>query len=370
MAHMQTNNPGKGADVTLRRLVKYYGKSRVVDDVDLEIGAGEFLTLLGPSGSGKTTTLMMVAGFIQPSSGEILIGGKLVTQKPPYKRNIGMVFQNYALFPHLNVFQNVAFPLVERRMLKATIQRKVEEALSSVKLTGYENRRIHQLSGGQQQRVALARAIVYESPLLLMDEPLGALDKKLREHMQLELMELQRSLGVTVIYVTHDQQEALVMSSRIAIMDNGRIQQIGRPTEIYQRPTSPFVADFLGESNLVEAVVETIQGDQALLKVSDGLVLAAKGATLAAGCRVQAMIRPEKINLAPTQAGVPSSQPTGWPGVIENVIYLGDVTRYQVRAPGGPLLMVNIANRREAIPLAQGQAVALSWEEADWLAFD
>ena len=252
----------EGADLTpsvvpalrLNGLTGRYGRNVAVRGIDLEVAAGEFLTLLGPSGSGKTTTLRLVAGLLQPASGTIELAGRDVTMIPPHRRDIGVVFQNYALFPHLTAGQNVAFPLEMRRVSRTDARELVEKAFSLVQLSGYEHRYPRQLSGGQQQRVALARALVFEPRLLLMDEPLGALDKKLRDQLQFEIKRIHQELGVTVLYVTHDQEEALVMSDRIAIFNDGKIAQIGSPQDIYRRPSSLFVADFIGEANVLNRV--------------------------------------------------------------------------------------------------------------------
>jgi ABC-type Fe3+/spermidine/putrescine transport system ATPase subunit len=246
---------GAGAEVRLHELTKTFGSVVAVQDVSVTIDPGSFFTLLGPSGSGKTTTLMMVAGFAYPTRGEVFVDGAPVAGLPPQKRDLGMVFQSYAVFPHLTVFDNIAFPLQIRHVRRAEIRQRVGEALELVRLRGYDGRLPRQLSGGEQQRVALARALVFRPRVLLMDEPLGALDKKLRAHMQLELKHIQRHLHVTVIYVTHDQEEALTMSDRVAVMQRGRIEQVGPPAELYEAPASRFVADFLGESNFVDGVV-------------------------------------------------------------------------------------------------------------------
>src|SRR5262245_30972385 len=255
----------RGASVSLADLAKKYDRTNAVDGVSLDIRSGEFLTLLGPSGSGKTTTLMMIAGFETPSAGDIAIDGTSVVAMPPYRRNIGMVFQNYALFPHLAVEDNIGFPLKQRGMAKAARTKLVAEALELVRLPGYGGRYPRQLSGGQQQRVALARAIVFKPRLLLMDEPLGALDKQLRESLQLEMRRLHADLGITFIYVTHDQEEALTMSDRVAVMNEGLVAQIGTPEDLYDRPCDRFVASFIGESNFLPAVV---RGEE------DGMVVA------------------------------------------------------------------------------------------------
>ena len=243
------NGSGRGASVALTDLEKRFDRTNAVDGVSLDVRSGEFLTLLGPSGSGKTTTLMMIAGFETPTAGDIAIDGKSVVAMPPYRRNIGMVFQSYALFPHLTVADNIGFPLKQRGVPKDERARLVAEALELVHLPGYGSRYPRQLSGGQQQRVAVARAVVFKPRLLLMDEPLGALDKQLRENLQLEMRHLHADLGITFIYVTHDQEEALTMSDRIAVMNDGKVAQVGRPEDLYDRPTSRFVAGFIGESN-------------------------------------------------------------------------------------------------------------------------
>jgi putative spermidine/putrescine transport system ATP-binding protein/spermidine/putrescine transport system ATP-binding protein len=244
-----------GAQVEVRSLAKHFGTVKAVDDISFAAEPGSFLTLLGPSGSGKTTTLNIIAGFESPTAGEVFLGSESITTIPTYKRNIGMVFQNYALFPHMTVAENIAYPLKMRRVSKSQIDQMVAEAMQMVQLEGFGDRAPKQLSGGQQQRVAIARALVFNPPLLLMDEPLGALDKKLREQMQIEIKRIQKQTGITVIYVTHDQEEALVMSDQIIILNKGRLQQIGSPTEIYDKPQNRFVADFIGETNLLDAEI-------------------------------------------------------------------------------------------------------------------
>lgn len=315
--------------VRLQSLTKKFGKVVAVDEISLHVDEGEFLTLLGPSGSGKTTTLMMIAGFELPTAGKIFIRGKDVMMVPPHERNIGMVFQNYALFPHMTVSNNVAFPLKMRKLSKKEITQRVGRVLEIVKLPGFENRLPRQLSGGQQQRVALARALIYDPPLLLMDEPLGALDKKLREHMQIEIRNLQRELIITSLYVTHDQQEALTMSDRVAVFDQGKIQQVGTPDELYEKPSNPFVADFIGESNFIAGHIIGLEDDSAIMTSEDreieipcprtsGLVMEQK---------VQLVIRPEKIRFVE-----PSFNPlVRVDGVVEELIYSGEVRRYTIR---------------------------------------
>src|SRR5208282_1331815 len=289
----------RGAPVRLQGLKKAYGETVAVRDVTLSVAAGEFITLLGPSGSGKTTTLMMIAGFVPASGGEIFIDDRPVGRVPPERRELGMVFQSYALFPHMTVAENIAFPLRMRHWPRGEIPQKVATALEMVKLPGYEERVPRQLSGGQQQRVALARAIVFEPRVLLMDEPLGSLDKKLREHMQAEIKRIQQQLDMTVIYVTHDQDEALTMSDRIAVMHSGRIQQIGCPTELYDEPVNAFVADFIGESNFVSGTVTEVESDGTIaVRHQSGRVFRAAGhVAVRPGMSVVASIRPERLTL-------------------------------------------------------------------------
>ena len=265
---------GDAAFVAFEHVQKSYdGETLVVKDLNLDIGQGEFLTMLGPSGSGKTTCLMMLAGFETATHGEIRLGGRPINNIPPHKRGIGMVFQNYALFPHMTVGENLAFPLQVRKMPKAEADAKVARALDMVQMGRFAGRRPAQLSGGQQQRIALARALVFEPELVLMDEPLGALDKQLREHMQFEIKHLHEQLGVTVVYVTHDQSEALTMSDRVAVFNDGRIQQLDPPEDLYERPTNSFVAQFIGENNTLAGAVETIAGDRCTVRLADGSVI-------------------------------------------------------------------------------------------------
>src|SRR5271157_4624965 len=283
----------RGASVVLSGIEKRFDNVGAVRGVSLDIRSGEFLTLLGPSGSGKTTTLMLIAGFETPTTGDIAIDGRSVVALPPHKRNIGMVFQNYALFPHLTVAENIGFPLKQRGIDRATRARLVAESLELVRLSGYQARTPRQLSGGQQQRVALARAIVFRPRLLLMDEPLGALDKQLREGLQLEMRRLHAGLGITFIYVTHDQEEALTMSDRIAVMNEGRIAQIGTPEDLYDRPSSRFVASFLGESNFLPGIVHGFQDDEIVVASCGGtLVRAIATARPTAGDAVTLTMRP------------------------------------------------------------------------------
>lgn len=314
--------------VSLKRLGKRFNEVVAVDRVTLEVYTGEFLTLLGPSGSGKTTTLMMIAGFEFPTEGEILVEGKDISDVPPSKRNIGMVFQNYALFPHMTVYENIAFPLKMRKFTKTEIVTRVETALEKVKLPGFERRYPKQLSGGQQQRIALARALVFDPPLLLMDEPLGALDKKLREYMQLEIKSLQRDLKITTIYVTHDQGEALTMSNRIAVFNEGRVEQVGTPEEIYDQPANKFVADFIGETNFLEGNITQVTDTGCQFRSLGGseFRLIVKR-NLAIGEKVLVALRPEKIVILKEKVqGFNHIE-----GLVEEVIYVGETRRYRVK---------------------------------------
>jgi putative spermidine/putrescine transport system ATP-binding protein len=305
----------------------YDGIQLVVRQLDLDIQRGEFLTLLGPSGSGKTTTLMMLAGFESPTAGEILLDGHPITRTPPHKRHFGMVFQNYALFPHLTVGQNVAYPLTVRKLSKAEQTQRVEKALAMVRLDGKADRLPGQLSGGQQQRVALARALVFNPQLVLMDEPLGALDKQLREHMQIELKELHRQLGVTFVYVTHDQGEALTMSDRVAVFNDGAIQQIAPVTEMYEAPANRFVAGFIGDSTVFEGTVRATDGDRCGIVLTDGRVLTGLNVNGApVGAAVQASIRPERIVLHRDPQAA-AGHPNRLQARVINVIYFGDHLR-------------------------------------------
>jgi len=359
---------GSGAEVRLQALTKAFGPVVAVRDVSVTIDRGSFFTLLGPSGSGKTTTLMMVAGFAHPTSGDVFVDGKPMAALPPQKRDLGMVFQSYAVFPHLTVYENVAFPLQIRKAPRLEIVHRVAEALELVRLTGYERRLPRQLSGGEQQRVALARALVFRPRVLLMDEPLGALDKKLRAHMQLELKHIQQRLHVTVIYVTHDQEEALTMSDRVAVMQGGRIEQVGTPAELYDRPASRFVADFLGESNFLDAVVVAADHDgRWRCRAAGGLEFSGMAAAaLSAGQPVTAAVRPEKLVPAdePGAAALGASANT-CKGVVEEAIYVGDVTRYRVGLGADGAVVIKMPNRVGSRPPSTGAALALAWSPED-----
>ena len=280
----------------------YDGKELVVKGLDLDIAEGEFLTLLGPSGSGKTTTLMMLAGFETPTNGEIYFDGRPINNIPPHKRGIGMVFQNYALFPHLSVYENLAFPLKVRKVDKSEIEERINKTLKMVSLTGFENRMPAQLSGGQQQRVAVARALVFDPKLVLMDEPLGALDKNLRESMQYELKHIHESLGVTVVYVTHDQGEALTMSNRIAVFNDGKVQQLSGPNELYETPVNSFVASFIGENNTFTGTVKEIASGSAKIETDSGETIVANPiAVSSSGEKSRISLRPERVSIDPNE---------------------------------------------------------------------
>ena len=352
----------ESADVVLEGVTKRFGAVTAVNAVSLEVGRGEILALLGPSGCGKTTTLRVIAGFEDPDAGAIHIRGQVVNDIPTYRRNLGMVFQHYALFPHMTVLANVAFGLKMRRVARGEIPGRVREAMTLVRLSGLEDRYPSQLSGGQQQRVALARAIVTKPAVLLLDEPLGALDKKLREQMQVEIKQLQREVGITTIFVTHDQEEALTLADRIAVMERGDIIQIGTPTEIYERPRSRFVSDFIGISNFLPGRIVARDGAELAVEVEGGLRLRAPAAEdLAAGETVELAIRPEKLRmgLAPVAAA------NALRGRIENIVYLGAITYYYLRVEGDARLVVLEQNQTPTparTPYPLGREVYVGWE--------
>ncbi len=349
--------------VELENVTKVFGSIVAVDDVTLRIRDGEFYSLLGPSGCGKTTTLRLVAGFEMPTQGEVRIQGQLIGDTPPFKRPVNTVFQNYALFPHMSVEKNVAFGLEMKKVSKDEIKKRVAKALDMVHLPGFGDRKPHQLSGGQQQRVALARALINRPQVLLLDEPLGALDLKLRKAMQLELKQLQQEVGITFIYVTHDQEEALTMSDRIAVMHQGRVFQEGPPIEIYERPRSRFVADFIGETNFLVGVVDAIQGERATVVIDDQLsVIALSKQQIHRGQTVSVAIRPEKIHLA--EAGS-----EGYPGRITELIYIGTDTRYQVQLTERSSVMVREQNitLQEARTYHRGDSVSVYWDPSSAL---
>ena len=350
-----------GAAVALRGLEKRYETVGAVRGVSIDIKAGEFLTLLGPSGSGKTTTLMMLAGFETPSAGDIAIDGVSVVDLPPHRRNIGMVFQNYALFPHLTVAENIGFPLKQRGVPRAERARLVGEALELVHLQGYGARHPRQLSGGQQQRVALARAIVFRPRLLLMDEPLGALDKQLREALQLEMRRLHAELGITFVYVTHDQAEALTMSDRIAVMNEGKVAQLGTPEALYDAPADRFVAGFIGETNLLPASLRGQEGGLAVIDVA-GVRLQATGRPPAGPAALA--VRPERLRFAdaPRSQAVPENRLAV---TISEVLFLGEACRYVLAAPDGSALVLKEPAGATTRRRAPGEQAEIAWAIAD-----
>ena len=342
-----------GGEVKVVDLVKRFGPVVAVHGINLHMPGGEFFSMLGPSGCGKTTTLRMIAGFEQPSEGQILLDGENMTGTPPHKRHVNTVFQSYALFPHLNVFDNVAFGLRRQRVERPQVMRRVGEALELVQLTGFEKRKPVQLSGGQQQRVALARALVLKPAVLLLDEPLGALDAKLRKALQIELKALQQQVGITFIYVTHDQEEALTMSDRIAVMSNGRVEQVATPVQVYDEPSTVFVADFLGVSNLMQVTARGADA-QGRCRISlDSFELqAARGDTAISG-ETKATIRPERVRLEPHG----TSGQNRVPGMVERWVYLGNAVQLIVRLATGQAIQVLIQNTGDEIPHSQGSPV-------------
>jgi spermidine/putrescine transport system ATP-binding protein len=340
----------------LRHLSKRFGDFAAVDDLSLEIAAGEFLTLLGASGSGKTTTLRMIAGFEPPSTGDILMAGAPIAALPPFKRDINTVFQHYALFPHMSVRENVAYGLRMRRVPKAERDERVTRALEMVKLEELGGRAPRQLSGGQQQRVALARALVNRPRVLLLDEPLGALDLKLRKEMQLELKHLQTHLGITFVYVTHDQEEALTMSDRIVLMRQGRIEQVGTPRELYDRPASRYVADFIGDTNLLQGVVVESGGGVVALRVGDTILRGASEVAPPPGSEAWLTVRPEAIDLADGTEPGPGRNVVS--GTLSDAVYAGAALRVHVALPSGQRLVANVPSDTR---VALGSPVSLTW---------
>jgi putative spermidine/putrescine transport system ATP-binding protein len=344
--------------ISFKEVTKRFAALTVVDHLDLDIARGEFVSLLGPSGSGKTTLLMMLAGFEQPSSGTIHVDGRRVDELPPYKRNMGVVFQSYALFPHMSVRDNIAFPLKMRGTTKGEIAERVARVLDMVKLGAMADRKPAQLSGGQQQRVALARALVFEPQVILMDEPLGALDKKLREQMQLDIRDLHRRLGLTIVFVTHDQDEALTMSDRIAVLNHGKIEQIGPPREIYDLPRTSFVAEFIGETNLLPCMIAERSGDMLRLTSESGLTLSAQaGSDDIDDSRVQISIRPEAIRI-----NEPAVATNGLTARIVDAVYFGDHIRL-IAAVGAQRLVIKSERARHFGQV--GDEVAISFAPSD-----
>lgn len=342
----------------------YGGFLTVIHDLNLAVQKGEFLTLLGPSGSGKTTSLMMLAGFEAPTQGKIRIAGRPVQDIPPYRRNIGMVFQNYALFPHMTVAENLAYPLRVRRVPKPDMKARVIRALEMVQMQQFADRKPAQLSGGQQQRVALARALVFGPELVLMDEPLGALDKSLRETLQYEIKHLHEKLGVTVVYVTHDQGEALTMSDRIAVFNHGRIEQLAAPAQLYESPANAFVAGFIGENNALPGIVREARAERCVVDLSCGPVTACTGPGVGPGSNVVVSIRPERLRLASTA----DKSENRLRATVSSVTYLGDHLRARMIVGGTQALVAKLPNMPGLPPLAVGDHLNISWRPEDGLA--
>ncbi len=344
----------------------YDGKVLVVKGLKLDIAEGEFVTMLGPSGSGKTTCLMMLAGFETPTNGEIYLDGNAISNIPPHKRGIGMVFQNYALFPHMTVYENLAFPLRVRKIPKDEVDKKIDKALSMVALQGFETRMPMQLSGGQQQRVAVARSLVFDPQVVLMDEPLGALDKNLRESMQYEIKHIHESIGVTVVYVTHDQTEALTMSSRIAVFNDGKVQQLSSPDELYERPVNSFVAEFIGENNTFEGTVSDIAGDSCKVKLTNGIeILANPIFVKTKGEKTIVSLRPERALINPKD-----KMDNNHKGKIEEVIYHGDHTRVRINLLGNDQFILKIPNSTSNLDIKLGNDINVGWNSKDSRALD
>ncbi|MCK0172195.1 ABC transporter ATP-binding protein [Aliiroseovarius sp. S1123] len=355
--------------VVFDRVQKSYdGETLVVKDLNLSIAKGEFLTMLGPSGSGKTTCLMMLAGFETATHGDIRLGGQPINNIPPHKRGIGMVFQNYALFPHMTIAENLAFPLEVRKMGKSEREEKIKRALDMVEMGSFGGRRPSQLSGGQQQRVALARALVFEPELVLMDEPLGALDKQLREKMQFEITDLAHNLGITTVYVTHDQTEALTMSDNVAVFDDGRIQQLAPPDLLYEKPENSFVAQFIGENNTLEGVVTEIAGDTCVVRLDDGEELDATPINVSkVGERTKVSIRPERVeyNKERLQEGAHTLK-----AEVLEFIYMGDIFRTRLRVAGNDEFIIKTRNAPDVERLKPGQQIEIGWLPQDCRALD
>ena len=357
------------AFVEFDRVQKSYdGQTLVVKALNLSIPKGEFLTMLGPSGSGKTTCLMMLAGFETATHGEIRLAGRNINDVPPHKRGIGMVFQNYALFPHMSVAENLAFPLEVRKMDRAEREAKVKRALDMVQMGQFANRRPAQLSGGQQQRIALARALVFEPELVLMDEPLGALDKQLREHMQFEIKHIADNLGITVVYVTHDQTEALTMSDRVAVFNDGRIQQLAPPDELYEAPVNSFVAQFIGENNTLEGIVTVMDRNRCVVRLDSGDEIDAKPVNVTrVGDRTKVSIRPERVefNKARLQPGAHTLRAR-----VEEFIYMGDMFRTRLSVAGNDEFIIKSRNAPDQTRLQPGQEIEIGWLPEDCRALD
>ena len=344
----------------------YDGETLVVKDFNLDVAEGEFITMLGPSGSGKTTCLMMLAGFETATYGDIILDGKPINDVAPHKRNIGMVFQNYALFPHMTVAENLMFPLEVRKMPKADAEKKVQKALDMVQMGAFGHRRPAQLSGGQQQRIAVARALVFDAKLVLMDEPLGALDKQLREQMQYEIKHIHENLGVTVVYVTHDQSEALTMSNRIAVFDDGVVQQLAAPDELYEKPDNAFVAQFIGENNVIKGKVTDVNGESCTVDVGQNRPVQALAINIdGVGNATNLSLRPERVQLDPEE-----SCPNIFEGKVQELIYLGDHIRTRMTVCGHDEFIVKIPNSTDNRHLNEGDSVRVGWKVEDCRALD
>ena len=344
----------------------YDGKVLVVKDLNLDIAEGEFITMLGPSGSGKTTCLMMLAGFETPTNGEIYLNSNPISNIPPHKRGIGMVFQNYALFPHMTVYENLAFPLRVRKISKEEIDKKVDKVLSMVSLSGFEHRMPGQLSGGQQQRVAVARALVFDPQVVLMDEPLGALDKNLRESMQYEIKHIHESIGVTVVYVTHDQGEALTMSNRIAVFNDGKVQQLSSPDKLYEEPANSFVAEFIGENNTFNGEVTDISGGKCKVKLDSGTeILSNPIKVKSKGEKTIVSLRPERAIIDPE-----NKMENKHKGKIEEVIYHGDHTRVRLNLLGNKEFILKVPNSSARMDIKLGNEIDIGWNSQDARALD
>ena len=349
--------------VELADVTKRFGEFVAVDDLTLDIHEGEFFSLLGPSGCGKTTTLRMIAGFERVTEGSISVAGEPMQKVPPYRRPVNTVFQSYAIFPHLNVFDNVAFGLRRAKVSKDEVRKRVGEACEMVQLEGFEKRKPAMLSGGQQQRVALARALINRPKVLLLDEPLGALDMKLRKELQIELRTLQHEVGITFIYVTHDQEEALTMSDRIAVMNAGKVQQVADPPTLYERPRNRFVADFIGQTNIFSGAVESVSGEKVTLKTAGGMKVEAvtqEGESVEIGSEAHAAVRPEKLRLGSGGDNTCTAE-------VEQVVYLGSSTQYITKLPDGGKLVLYQQNAHDATGSGVGEEVQVTWDAANCL---
>ncbi|MEX0983776.1 MAG: ABC transporter ATP-binding protein [Actinomycetota bacterium] len=355
-----------GPAITIRHVSKSFGDVLAVDDVSLDVPEGEFLTLLGPSGCGKTTTMRMIAGFEEPTDGSILLRGTDVVGIPPHKREVNMCFQHYALFPHMTVGENIAYGLKLKKVPKEERNRRADEMLALVGLSGYGSRKPSQLSGGQQQRIALARALVNRPAALLLDEPLGALDVKLRLQMRLELKRIQHELGTTFIFVTHDQEEALSMSDRIAVMHDGRIEQLGQPREVYEHPETPFVADFVGVLNALDMRIDVVEGSDAIMRVDerDRIVVPTAQTGVAAGATALVAVRPERVEVLRADEE-PGDGDSRLRGTVAQVVYLGTLTQFHVDTILGKRLIAHRLSDDRAGEFAQGDEVTLTWARED-----